>query len=104
VLFSAPPSYWLDLQGYDPAVEARALKQPMLILQGERDYQVLMTDFARWKDALKDRTNVRFRSFPALNHLFEAGEGKSTPGEYMARPSHVAADVIDEIAAWIAKI
>ena len=104
VLFSVPLSYWLDLQGYDPAVEARALKQPMLILQGERDCQVLMTDFARWKVALKDRPDVRFRSFPALNHLFEAGEGKSTPEEYMARPGHVAADVIDEIAAWIVKI
>ena len=103
LLFSVPPSYWLDLQGYDPAAEARTLKQPMLILQGERDYQVLMTDFARWEVALKDRTNVRFRSFPELNHLFEAGEGKSTPGEYMAKPSHVAADVIDEIATWIVK-
>jgi dienelactone hydrolase len=103
LIFSIPPSYWLDLQGYDPAVEARTLKQPMLILQGERDYQVLMTDFARWREALKDRNNVRFRSFPALNHLFEAGEGKSTPDEYTAKPSHVAADVIEEIATWIGK-
>ena len=104
LMFAAPPSYWLDLQGYDPASEARTLKQPMLILQGERDYQVLMTDFARWKEALNDRTDVKFRSYPTLDHLFEAGEGKSTPDEYMAKPSHVAPDVIDEIASWIAKI
>ncbi len=104
LMFEGPISYWLDLKGYDPAGEARALKQPMLILQGERDYQVTMTDFARWQKALKDRPNVKFRSFPALNHLFQAGEGKSTPGEYMAKPGHMASDVINEIATWIRKI
>jgi hypothetical protein len=102
-ILAGPASYWLDLKGYDPANEARALKQPMLILQGERDYQVTMTDFSLWKEALKGRPDVRLRSFPALNHLFEAGEGKSAPAEYMAKPSHVAPEVIDEIAAWIGK-
>jgi uncharacterized protein len=104
LLFDGPASYWIDLQGYDPAMEARSLKQPMLILQGERDYQVTMTDFARWKDMLKGRANVKFRSFPPLNHLFQAGEGKSTPSEYMAKPGHVAPEVIDEIAAWIGRM
>ncbi len=102
--FHAPVSYWLDLKGYDPAAQARNLKQPMLILQGERDYQVTMTDFDRWKSALKARTDVTFRSFPALNHLFEAGVGKGTPGEYAAKPDHVAPEVIDEIAVWIGKV
>jgi dienelactone hydrolase len=104
LILMAPPSYWLDLQGYDPVMQARTLKQPLLFLQGERDYQVTMTDFARWQNALKDRPNANFRSFPALNHLFQAGEGKSTPAEYTAKPGHVAADVIDEIAAWINRI
>ncbi len=104
LLFGGPPSYWLDLRGYDPAAEARSLKQPMLILQGGRDYQVTMSDFALWQKALRDRPDVRFRSFPTLNHLFQAGEGKSTPSEYMAKPGHVAAEVIEEIATWIGKI
>jgi len=104
MLFAGPPSYWLDLRGYDPANEARSLKQPMLILQGERDYQVTMTDFALWQGALKDRPDVKFRSFPALNHLFQSGEGKSTPVEYMAKPGHVSPEVIVEIATWIGKI
>ncbi len=99
-----PVSYWLDLKGYDPAREAGSLKQPMLVLQGERDYQVTMTDFGLWKDALKDRANVKFRSFPALNHLFLAGEGKSSPAEYSKAPGHVAPEVIEEIAAWIGAV
>ncbi len=95
-----PASYWLDLKGYDPAAEARKLKLPMLILQGERDYQVTKADFARWKEALGDRKDVRLRSYPRLNHLFVEGEGKSAPAEYM-KPGHVAAEVIEEIANWI---
>jgi hypothetical protein len=102
-LFSAPTSYWLDLKGYDPAAEARTLKQPLLILQGERDYQSTMADFARWRGALKDRPNVTLRSYPALNHLFIAGEGKITPEEY-EKPGHVAPEVIGDIASWILKI
>jgi dienelactone hydrolase len=97
-----PDSYWLDLRGYDPPAAAKALKQPLLILQGERDYQVTMDNFAAWKQALAGRPNVTFKTFPKLNHLFIAGEGKSTPAEY-EQPGHVAEAVIAEIAGWIRK-
>ena len=46
-VFATPPSYWLDLRGYDPPEVARALPHPMHVLQGERDYQVTMKDFER---------------------------------------------------------
>jgi dienelactone hydrolase len=101
-IFGAPASYWLDLRGYDPPSAAKALKQPMLVLQGERDYQVTMAEFEKWKTALAGRTNVTFRSYPALNHLFIAGTGKSLPAEYTT-PGHVADDVVRDIAAWILK-
>ena len=97
---NAPPSYWLDLRGYDPPAVARPLKVPMLILQGERDYQVTMVDLARWRAGLAGRTDVTFHTYPALNHLFMAGTGKLLPDEY-ARPSHVEQQVVDDIAAWI---
>ena len=101
-ILSAPPSYWLDLRGYDPPAVARTLTHPMLVLQGERDYQVTMKDFERWKAALEGRKNVEFKSFPKLNHLFIEGEGKSTPSEY-EKVGHVAAYVVENIAAWIKK-
>jgi hypothetical protein len=72
-----------------------------LILQGERDYQVTTDDFAQWKAALGARPDVVLKSYPALNHLFIAGTGKSLPGEYL-QAGHVAADVVSDIAAWIA--
>jgi uncharacterized protein len=99
-LFGAPASYWLDLRGYDPPEVAKALKQPMLVMQGERDYQVTMDDFRRWQAALSSRGNVSFKSYPKLNHLFIEGNGKSTPAEYNAS-GHVAEMVINDIANWI---
>lgn len=95
-----PASYIRDLKGYDPAAEMSKLQTPALILQGERDYQVRMVDFNRWKEALKGRADVSLKSYPTLNHLFVAGEGKSSPAEYQ-RPGHVDQQVIEDIAAWI---
>jgi hypothetical protein len=71
-------------------------------LQGERDYQMSMDEFARWKAALSGRPHVAFHSYPALNHLFIAGTGKSVPAEY-DQPSHVAEPVVVDIAAWITR-
>jgi dienelactone hydrolase len=99
-LLGVPPSYWLDLRGYDPPSAAKSLTQPMLILNGERDYQVSMDDFRLWQSALSSRKNVLFKSYPKLNHLFIEGSGKSTPAEY-ATPGNVAEQVIIDIANWI---
>ena len=101
-IFGAPVSYWLDLRGYNPPESAKELKQPLLILQGERDYQVTMEDFKRWNTALATKNNVTFKSYPSLNHLFVAGIGRSTPAEY-DQPGHVDEHVIEDIAAWIRK-
>lgn len=97
------PAYWLDLRGYQPAEIAKSLSMPILVLQGERDYQVSPSkDFVIWTDALKDKANVTLKLYPKLNHLFMAGEGKSTPQEYDIE-GHVSKDVIDDIAQWIKK-
>lgn len=102
LLLGAPASYWLDLHGYDPPQAARALKRPMLILQGERDYQVTMEDFRRWNAALASQPNVTLKSYPKMNHLFIEGEGLSTPAEYNT-PGHVAQVVIEDITDWVKK-
>ena len=100
LLLGAPAGYWLDLRGYNPAEAARGLKQPMLILQGGRDYQVTSVDLDGWKSALASRSDVQLKLYPDLNHLFVAGEGKSTPAEYEDE-GHVAEQVITDIAEWI---
>ena len=96
-------SYWYDLEKRNPVAEASKLSCPLFILQGERDYQVTMVDFNNWKEGLSSRDNVTFKLYPRLNHLFAAGEGKSTPGEYQ-NPGHVDKQVIEDIAQWIKEI
>jgi dienelactone hydrolase len=95
-----PANYWLDLRNYSPAETAKKLKQPMLILQGGRDYQVTDVDFKGWKSTLTSHTNVQFKLYPDLNHLFISGEGKSTPADY-GISGHVAEQVITDISNWI---
>jgi fermentation-respiration switch protein FrsA (DUF1100 family) len=97
-----PARYWLSFRDYRPAEVAKTIQQPMLILQGERDYQVTMEDFDGWKKALAGKKNVTLKSYPELNHLFMVGSGKSKPEEYM-RPGNVAQVVVDDVAAWIRK-
>ena len=95
-----PASYWLDLRGYDPVETAKAVARPMLILQGERDFQVTAEDFERWKEALSARKDVQFRSYPKLNHAFMPGGGKPTAGEFN-KAGNVAQNVVVDIAQWI---
>jgi len=95
-----PVSYWLDLKGYNPAEKAKTLGLPMLILQGERDFQANMKDFALWKATVGASKGVVMKSFPSLNHLFVAGEGKSTTAEY-SKPGHVLPDVVEAIAKFV---
>jgi len=97
-------AYWLSLRGYHPAEVAAKLPQRLLILQGERDYQVTMEDFCGWQNALRQRPRAELKSYPKMNHLFieGEGEGKAKPSDYQ-KPGHVAKAVVDDIARWIKK-
>ncbi len=90
--------HYLQPQGQTDA--ARRLTLPMLILQGERDYQVTMQDFCLWQQVLEGKTNIGYHSYPRLNHPFMEGDGKSTPMEYQLE-GHVATYVIDDISSFI---
>jgi len=54
-------------------------------MQGGRDYQVTVTDYQLWQEALADKENVAFCYYDNLNHLFMSGTGKSTPNEYQTK-------------------
>jgi uncharacterized protein len=94
-----PISYWVDLRGYDPGPLVREFSGRVLVLAPERDFQVPMTDFEAWKQALAGRKDATFKSYPTLNHLFIAGQGKSSEDEYK-KPGHVAPEVIDDLVKF----
>jgi uncharacterized protein len=95
-----PASFWLDVRSYNPAELAGELGQPMLVLQGARDYQVTAADFEGWQASLSSHPDVQLTLYPDLNHVFMAGEGKGTPAEYGVA-GYVAEEVVQEIASWI---
>jgi hypothetical protein len=64
--------------------------------------QVVAADWQRWQSAFGKNPRATFKHYPALNHLAIAGTGPSSPAEYNT-PGHVDAELIADIADWIAK-
>jgi dienelactone hydrolase len=95
-------NYWKYLASYKPTELAFQIKKPVLVLQGERDYQVLLKDYELWKSTCSGKPNFSFKSYPALNHLFQEGSGGnlSTPNEYL-RAKNVPEFIIVDIKSWI---
>lgn len=100
-ILGAPASYWKDLDSQDPATDAIKSNKPMLIMQGERDAQVFMTDYNLWKTKLSGFGKVQYKLYPKLNHLFLEGTGPANVEEYN-NPGTVPAYVVDDMASFIA--
>jgi dienelactone hydrolase len=95
-----PAHYWRAFERVDPLADAKALKQPILLLQGGRDIQVVDTDWQLRHRALAGDRRATFRHYPALNHFGIAGTGPGSLAEYQA-PGHVDGQLIADVAGWI---
>ncbi len=95
-----PARYWRSVDAVDPVAEAKAIRQPMLLLQGGRDLQVMPADWLRWRGAFADTPRVTFAYHDTLNHL---GMHEPKPGSLRSYevPGKVSAELIDDIALWI---
>ena len=93
-------SYWKWLAAYDIMQAAEEITEPVLLLQGEEDYQVTMVDFGMWKEALGEKENWQMISYPGLTHLFMPGQKNEGSAAY-TRDGKVDAQVIDDIAAFV---
>jgi fermentation-respiration switch protein FrsA (DUF1100 family) len=76
------------------------LKKPALFIQGERDYQVPMSEFDLWKKAMQNSCCATFKSYQKLNHLLMEGEGVSQPAEYQ-KTNNIPEYLVNDIALWI---
>ena len=93
-------AFWRDVHRYKPLEAIMKLQMPVLILQGERDYQVTMENFELWKTTVGGKKNYEFKSYPKLNHIFHEGEGKSYPEEYNTL-GNIPSYVMSDIGTWI---
>jgi fermentation-respiration switch protein FrsA (DUF1100 family) len=100
ILLGLPASYWVDLNMYNQLETAKKLKQRILVIQGENDFQVSMNDFNTWKTALSGRPNVTFKQYSDLNHLLSSQVEKGTTAQYQTASS-VSETLIIDIVAWI---
>lgn len=99
-LLGAPAPYWQDWASRDGVGMAKKVRGPILVLRGERDYQVTDEDVATWRKGLKGVPSVEFVNVPDANHLFIKGTGKPNPAEYEV-PGHVDVTVIDRLASFV---
>lgn len=89
-----------------PTVEAwlQKTRKPMLVMQGEKDFQVKASvDFALYRRLLGDRDNVTFRLYPGLNHAFVPARFDSIADakQEFTPERHIGPQVLDDLADWI---
>lgn len=99
--FPMPPAYWwFEQKNYVPSELAAKQSGPLLIIQGENDWQVPAGQLELWKQALKSRSDVEYKLYPKVNHLLAEYDGVSIGSEYTA-PSNVNESIVKDIAGWI---
>ena len=81
-----------------------AMEKPMLIMQGEKDFQVKVDkDFKEYQNLLKGKSNAAFKLYANLNHAFVPsvyGSIMKANKEYNVE-QHIGKEVIADIANWI---
>lgn len=104
-VFGMPAYYLKDINSFDSIALAKEIKKPILVLQGDKDFQVYPNkDFVLWKEVLKDNEKAEFVLYQGFNHLFmkSGGEKAGTVEEYKIT-SKVEQKVIDDISSFIKK-
>lgn len=101
LLLGLPVKYWRSLQQMDAMEAVEQLDIPLLILQGDADFQVYPDkDYTLWQQTLQSRDNAEFHLYSGLNHLFMPTQGKQDVSEYAVQ-SQVDSQVITDIAAFV---
>jgi dienelactone hydrolase len=96
--------YLKELDEHPVADYLTAIKKPVLILQGGKDFQVLPEkDFTLYQKICAGKPNVNFKLYPELNHLFMKsiyGRIKDAKKEYKV-PQKIDSAVLEDIAEFI---
>lgn len=93
--------YLIDMFKRDPAKLAASLKVPLLIVQGERDIQVSVTDA---KDLAAAQPKAKLVLIPAMNHVLKdvaSDDRAANMATYSDPALPVDATLVDTIAAFV---
>ena len=96
--------YWKEMGEHPASQYLLANDKPLLILQGEKDFQsTVEDDYKAYQELLKDRPNVTWHLYEGLNHVMVKsvyGLISKANKEYKV-PQKVSPEVIRDIAEWI---
>lgn len=97
-----PGTFWKGIKGYDPiSALAKNTATQFFIVQGEKDYQIPMTEFELWRATVGASEHVKMQSYPNLTHLFTpTNTDKPSPADYFS-PNNVEFQVIWDMSDWI---
>jgi fermentation-respiration switch protein FrsA (DUF1100 family) len=96
--------WFQGLLSYDPAPVLQAVRQPILVLNGERDQQVpAAMDLPAIRTALHGNARAVVKEMPALNHLFQPAKTGSV-AEYVEIEQTMARSALDTISDWIGAV
>lgn len=95
--------YYYELDHYKPIDDLSEVKKPVLVLQGEEDFQATMEgDFLPLKERYKDDSHFTFVSLEGINHLLmKVEEGVFHWTDEYNTPGFVDEQVIDQLFQWI---
>lgn len=96
-------TFMRSLMAFDPSGAVRAVRQPVLIVQGGRDLQVRVADAERLHAARPDATLV---VVPLANHVLKEASDTTLAGQtgtYQDPAVPIMPDVVRGIADWILK-
>ena len=96
-------TFMRSLMAFDPSGAVRAVRQPVLIVQGGRDLQVRVADAERLHAARPDATLV---VVPLANHVLKEASDTTLAGQagtYQDPAIPIMPDVVRGIADWILK-
>lgn len=97
-----PVAYYYASDRYRPLEAIARLDTPILIAQGEVDFQVTVADdFDAFHSALGERPDTAFRLFPGVNHLLIRTDDPTASVAQYQEPGFVEEEVIAAIADWV---
>jgi fermentation-respiration switch protein FrsA (DUF1100 family) len=91
-------TYLRSMADFDPVAAIRAVRQPLLIVQGETDLQVSVTDAERLHAA---RPDAKLVVLPGVNHVLKHNTDSTIAGQ-MGTYKDPTAPIVPEVSAVIA--
>lgn len=102
VVANAPQSDWMDwFLDYDPTADIAAIRCPALILNGDKDSQVISSlNLPAIERTLPHNNLSLIKEYPSLNHLFQHCT-TGLPTEYNLIEETISPEVLEDITEWI---